>query len=45
MPVKVRFLKINDLKEAIEELSRFGEVDHSLSSENESGVTFKIPIM
>lgn len=31
--MKVRFLKINDLKEAIEELSRFGEVDHSLSSE------------
>ncbi|CUT07282.1 dihydropteroate synthase [Candidatus Kryptonium thompsonii] len=31
--MRVRFLKINDLKEVIEELSRFGEIEISLSSE------------
>ncbi len=31
--MRVRFLKIGNLEEAMEELSRFGEVDHSLSSE------------
>lgn len=31
--MRVRFLKMGNLEEAMEELSRFGEVDHSLSSE------------
>ncbi|MFN3134793.1 MAG: dihydropteroate synthase [Candidatus Kryptonium sp.] len=31
--MRVRFLQVNNLEEAIEELSRFGEIDRSLSSE------------